>query len=154
METYTDLTYFNLFLSKRGIADAWTDDQKNAALYVGANDYIDVKYDFAGTIEDESQTLELPTDEVDVTDKVKRANCEAALLHLNGKLFNTEVDINGAIKVKKSRKKLDVLDKESEIEYFNSGNQTYLLGHPQIDALLKDYLATGASGNPSLGYSL
>ena len=154
METYADLTYFNLFLSKRGITDTWTDDQKNAALYVGANDYIDVKYDFAGTIEDESQTLELPTDEVDVTDKVKRANCEAALLHLNGKLFNTEVDINGAIKVKKSRKKLDVLDKESEIEYFNSGNQTYLLGHPQIDALLKDYLATGASGNPSLGYSL
>lgn len=154
METYADLTYFNLFLSKRGIADTWTDDQKSAALYVGANDYIDVKYDFAGAIEDENQTLELPTDEVAVTDKVKRANCEAALLHLNGKLFNTEVDINGAIKVKMTREKLDVLEEESEIEYFNSGNQTYLLEHPQIDALLKDYLASGASGNPSLGYSL
>ena len=154
METYTDLTYFNLFLSKRGIADAWTDDQKNAALYVGANDYIDVKYDFAGTIEDESQTLELPTDEVAVTDKVKRANCEAALLHLNDKLFNAEVDINGAIKVKMTREKLDVLEEESEFEYFNSGSQTYLIDHPQIDALLKDYLASGASGNPSIGYQL
>lgn len=154
METYADLTYFNLFLSKRGIADTWTDDQKNAALYVGANDYIDIKYEFAGAIEDESQTLELPTDEVAVTDKVKRANCEAALLHLNGKLFNTDVDINGAIKVKMTREKLDVLEEESEVEYFNSGNQTYLIEHQQIDALLKDYLASGAGGNPSLGYSL
>lgn len=154
METYADLTYFNLFLSKRGITDTWTDDQKNAALYVGANDYIDVKYDFAGDIEDENQALELPTDEVAVTDKVKRASCEAALLHLNGKLFNAEVDINGAVKVKMTREKLDVLEEESEIEYFNSGNQTYLIDHPQIDALLKGYLASGTIGNPSLGYSL
>lgn len=154
METYADLTYFNLFLSKRGITDTWTDDQKNAALYVGANDYIDVKYDFAGDIEDENQTLELPTDEVAVTDKVKRANCETALLHLNSKLFNTEVDINGAIKRKKLVEQLTPLQEESDVEYFNSGSQTYLLDHPQIDALLKDYLASGASGNPSLGYQL
>lgn len=154
METYADLTYLNDFISKRGIADTWTDDQKNAALYIGANDYIDVKYDFAGAIEDENQTMELPTDEVAVTDKVKRANCEAALLQLNGKLFNTELDINGAIKVKSTKEKLDVLEEESEIEYFNSNGQTYLIDHPQIDALLRDYLSSASAGSPSLGFVL
>lgn len=154
MDTYADLTYLNDFISKRGINDTWTDDQKNAALYVGANDYIDVKYDFAGAIEDENQTLELPTDEVTVTDKVKRANCEAALLQLNGRLFNTELDINGAIKVKSTKEKLDVLEEESEIEYFNSNGQTYLIDHPQIDALLRDYLSSASAGSPSLGFVL
>lgn len=154
METYADLTYLNDFISKRGITDTWTDDQKNAALYIGANDYIDVKYDFAGAIEDENQTLELPTDEVAVTDKVKRANCEAALLQLNGKLFNTELDINGAIKVKSTKEKLDVLEEESEVEYFNSNGQTYLIDHPQIDALLRDYLSSASAGSPSLGFVL
>ena len=154
MDTYADLAYLNDFMSKRGITDVWTDSQKNAALYIGANDYIDVKYEFKGLIEDDGQLLELPTDEVAVTDKVKRANCEAALLQLNGKLFNTELDINGAIKVKSTKEKLDVLEEESEIEYFNSGNQTYLIDHPQINALLKDYLATGNSGSPSLGFQL
>lgn len=154
MDSYADLTYLNDFMSKRAITDNWTDDEKNAALYIGANDYIDVKYKFAGTAEGETQTLALPTDEVEVTDKVKRANCEAALLYLNGKLFNTELDVNGAIKVKMSREKLDVLEEESEIEYFNSSGQTYLIDHPQIDALLRDYLSSASVGSPSLGYVL
>lgn len=154
MDSYADLTYLNDFMSKRAITDNWTDDEKSAALYIGANDYIDVKYQFAGTVEDETQTLALPTNEVEVTDKVKRANCEAALLYLNGKLFNTELDVNGAIKVKMSREKLDVLEEESEIEYFNSTGQTYLIDHPQVDALLRDYLSSASVGSPSLGYVL
>lgn len=154
MDSYADLTYLNDFMSKRAITDNWTDDEKNAALYIGANDYIDVKYKFAGTAEGEAQTLALPTNEVKVTDKVKRANCEAALLYLNGKLFNTELDVNGAIKVKMSREKLDVLEEESEIEYFNSTGQTYLIDHPQVDALLRDYLSSASVGSPSLGYVL
>lgn len=154
MDTYADLPYFNLFISKRGIADAWTDEQKEAALYIGANDYIDVKYEFKGLPVDENQLLELPTDEVSVNDKVKRANCEAALLHLNGKLFNSNLDPSGAVKSKMTREKLDVLEEESQVEYFNSGGQSYLVEHEQIDALLRDYLSNSNAGSPSLGYSL
>lgn len=153
MDTYATMAELAAFLTKRGIADTWTDPEKEAALYIGANDYIDLKYVFAGTVTDENQTLALPTDEVDVTQRVKDANCFAALFYLQGTLFNQQLDPLGGVKRVSTAEKLDVMESESETEYFNSAGQEYLREHQQIDALLKPYLHS-AGGGFSLEYNL
>lgn len=144
MATYATLTDFNAWLSNRAIDDTWTDDQKNGALYIAANDYIDVFFVFRGIVEDENQELALPTDQVEVNAKVIQASCEAAYLYLQGKLFNTEASLNGAVVRTMTKEKLDVLEEESEIEYTGKGSTSYFISHPQIERLLKSYLAYGS----------
>lgn len=151
--SYAELSDLELYFTNRGIdGSAYTDTQKNAALYVATNDYIDIKYDFKGAPIDAAQPNELPTDLVSVNAKVVQATCEAAYLSLQGKLFNSAVDPLGAIKSKETSKELDVLKKSESVEYFNSGSQQYLITHPQIDALLAPYLAT--SGGFTVDYAL
>ena len=94
----------------------------------------------------------MPTDIVTVNKRVIQATCEAAYLHLQSKLFNTELDKNGAIRSKDESKELDVLKKSLAVEYFSSSSQSYLITHKQIDLLLAPYLAN-AGGFP-LDYAL
>jgi len=151
--SYAALPDLEAYFTNRGIdGSIYSDQQKNASLYIATNDYIDIKYEFAGLPLDVAQVNQLPTDLVSVNAKVVQATCEAAYLNLQNKLFNSAVDPLGAVKSKEVSKELDVLKKSESVEYFNSGSQQYLVSHPQIDALLAPYLAT--SGGFTLDYKV
>lgn len=141
MASYATLLEFKTYLSDRGIADTWTDEQETAALFSMTNDYIEIKYTFDGLPLVAEQGLQLPTDIVTINRRVVQATCEGAYLHLQSKLFNNELDKNGAIKVLATSDGLDVLKEAESIEYFSSGGQSYLVTHKQIDMLLAPYLA-------------
>lgn len=103
--------------------------------------YIDVEYSFAGTVLNTDQALKLPTDEVLINDKIRRAVADACIVALKGSLFP---EPSNDAKIKKTRTKLDVI--EEEIEYTsgidnNDGSPT-----PVTDSLLLPYLATNSSG--------
>ncbi len=117
------------------------------ALYVAAQDWVDGKHEFSGTQLNASQGMKMPTSTITLpaTDIVN-ANCYTAILQLKGVLFPVQVASTGG-KVKRVKKKLDVL--ESETEYFEDGST-----EPDTEIaenMIKKYLSGGSSsGQPSL----
>lgn len=153
IESYASYEDYLAWLEKRKITVTQTETEIDAALYIATNDYIDVKYAFKGKVTDEDQDTSLPTDLVSINRDVVRVTCECAYLHLSGKLFNDDLDPNGAIKSLSTNDKLSVLGEAKSVEYFNSRGQTYLRSHPQIDRVLAPYLSNNGN-KPSLGYAL
>jgi len=124
---------------------SYTTEQKEAAIYISANDFIDALNNFAGNKISDTQGMKLFTDVAtfDIANKdIKNANSSAAILQLQGKLFvETSVeDKNG--EVKSQQDKLDVL--ETKTEYVEN---TAIVGGTYdtivIDRLLRPYLAFG-----------
>jgi hypothetical protein len=153
IESYADYAQYLAWALSRNITVTQTKTEIDAALYVATNDYIDVNYTFKGVATDEAQVTSLPTNQVSINSKVIRATCECAYLHLQGKLFNSNLDPLGAIKSKESSKELDVLKKSESVEYWGKASQSYLMPHPQIDKLLAPYLSNSGAGF-ELGYCL
>lgn len=90
--------------------------QKEAALYVSAQDWIDGEHSFIGTKLNETQGLKMPTSEVTLPDSaIVNTNCLAAILQLKGLLFE-EVQANTAGQIKSKETGLSVMKKK--IEYF------------------------------------
>lgn len=101
--------------------------------------YIDVQYNFDGTPLNSDQALKLPTDTVTINDKIRRAVADACIVSLKGSLFPEPS--NDAL-VKKVRRKLDVL--ETETEYSQGIDNNDASPTPVTDALLQPYLASGS----------
>lgn len=146
-QAYIDAAYLDQYATLRGEdLSAYSEPQKEAAIYTCVNDFIDVFYKFKGTKVNADQGLSLPTDEVILTDvstlrDIQEANANAAVLKLKGFLLAepTEQSYNGRVKAESS--KLDVL-KES-VEYFEGTEIIAKFKTPIVDRLLSPYLGWG-----------
>lgn len=79
---------FQAFAADRGEdISAYDEDDQEAAIVVASVNHIDTFYTFKGDALNDGQAMQLPTDEVTITSKIKLACYESALLHLKGRLF-------------------------------------------------------------------
>jgi hypothetical protein len=127
---------------------AYTTAQKEAAIFISANDFIDAMHEFKGDKIDAGQGMALYTDLVtfDAASKdIKNVNACTAILQLQGKLFvETSVDDKYG-DIKSQMDKLDVL--ETKTEYAEGTAITGGTFDTTIaDKLLKPYLAAGSGG--------
>ena len=133
---YIEVEYLEGYAASIGYDLSSLDEpQKQAMISRVSMNYIDIEYDFKGEPLNADQGLSLPTNEVSITDKIKRAVADACIIDAKGELFNT-VDTNG--RVKRTKDKLDVL--ETEIEYQENKSAPKEYGNtPVTDKLLKPY---------------
>ncbi len=111
---------------------------------------MDALHDFAGGIITTDQAMKLPTSFVDLKDvkdarDIVNANCSAAILHLQGLLFVTVTATDASGEVKRTRKKLDKL--ETETEYQDNSKLATKYPTPIIDKLLNPYLSNSLGGS-------
>lgn len=146
-QSYIDASYLDSYAALRGEdLTPYSVEQKEAAIYVCANDFIDAFHKFKGTKLNKDQGLSLPTDEVDLTDiatqrDIKESNANGAILKLKGFLFVSPEDQNVNGNIKSESSKLDVL--EDKVEYFEGSNVLDTYDTPIIDKLLAPYLGSG-----------
>lgn len=149
---YIDEAELDAYALLRNIdLSAYSTAQKEAAIYISANDFIDAMHCFKGAKIDASQGMALYTDEVtfDLASKdIKNVNAMTAVLQLQGKLFiETSVDDKYG-DIKSQQDKLDVL--ETKVEYSEgTAKSGATLDTYVADGLLKKYLTVG-SGSPRL----
>jgi len=129
---------------------SYSTTDKEAAIYISANDFIDALHDFRGVKVDADQGMKLYTDIVtfDIASKdIKNANACTAILQLQGLLFvQTSTDDKDG-EVKSQMDKLDVLETKTEyVEGTAISGGTY--DTTVADKLLRPYLAFG--GGPRL----
>lgn len=147
-EAYCDLTYLNAYLTKRGIDETqYTDAAKEAALYIGCNDFMQVKYNIVGEIIEGDQALKAPTDDVDLTDAAtlrafQDANAEAARLYLDGRLIKETIDANGQVQSESSTVG-PITKSKTYIAY--SGVKDFYATR-KIDALMSPYIFSSSGG--------
>lgn len=150
VNSYLTLAEFKDRADSLGL-DYGVDDAKiEAALIESSLFYIDPTYTFKGSKVDESQEMNLPTSEVEISD-ISKGAFQAAWQSLNGQLFvDPSVSANG--EVIKQRDKLDVL--ETETEYREGSAPIYTYDTTRIGLLLKPYIRNqGAGFMVSKGYS-
>lgn len=144
---YIDVAYLDNYAALRATdLSAYDNTAKEAAIITCTIDFIDIYYDFRGTLVNESQSLSLPTDLVAINKDIKSAAANGAILQLKGLLLVDTSLIGQAGIVKSESKKLDVL--ETETEYFENSTSNYKRDSPLIDRLLRKYLSF--SNGPSL----
>lgn len=142
---YIELADFKAWCDLRAYDySGYTNAQIEAAIVVSSSDYIDVTYDFKGEPESSSQQMQLPTSEVAIAD-IEKGAAQAAWQQLTGLLFVEQSTSSGEIK--RERKKLDVM--EVETEYQDSSAATYTYSTTTISRLLAPYLAGGGGGLPA-----
>lgn len=147
-QAYIDAAYLDQYASLRGEdLTAYDEAQKEAAIYIATNDYIDVMYSFIGDKINAEQALSLPTSEVDLTvtatlKAVQEANANGAILQLKGKLLVNPEDNTSSGTVKAESSKLDVI--EESFEYFEGSRREVRYPTPIIDRLLSPF--TGGYG--------
>lgn len=144
---YADLTDLALVAELTRYTLPVDEEDQKSALYIAANQYIDRLHEFKGEKIDVNQGMSLYTNEVTFADASKniiQANCEAAILHLQGFLFvsPTEQSAKGNITMEKS--KLDVL--EEEFKYEEGTRVTTKYNTSNIDRLLAPYIKVGTGG--------
>lgn len=142
--SYLTLSEFKAWADLRGKDySSFTDDQMNAALVVSSLDYIDPNYKFKGINIEDVQAMNLPTDEVAISDIANGAS-QAAWQALNDELLISP-SANTLGQVTKQRDKLDVL--ETETEYQEGTAAFYTHDTTQIDRLLDPYTVGNVGGN-------
>lgn len=133
------------YLTDRNIASYdYIATEKQAAIIIASTDKINTFYQFKGYPLSETQGMQIPTDEVSLNAQIKRAACEAAYLHLIGRLFVSPADNISTGRVKRQMDKLDVL--ETEVEYHENSGYTSSYPTPGIDRLLHPYVIAGGLG--------
>ena len=137
--SYLTLERFKELAEQFGDAYPNDDTQLNAALSSSALKFIDPNYKFKGTVVDEAQAMELPTDLVAIAD-IELGAYQAALQAANGELFIAPT-ANSAGQVTRLRKKLDVL--ETETEYNENSASYYTHDTTQIDRFMRPYVISG-----------
>lgn len=121
--------------------------EKEAAIFISANDFIDAMHTFAGEKIDEAQGMKLYTDlaTFDIASKdIKNCNACTAILQLQGLLFveTSTADKDG--EVKSQMDKLDVLETKTEfVEGTAITGGTY--DTTVADKLLQPYLGYGGA---------
>ena len=137
---YIEVAYLEEYAAHIGYdLSSLTGPEKQAMISRVSMTYIDIKYDFKGDPLNADQGLALPTTEVTINDKIRRAVADACIVDAKGDLFNTD-EADG--KIKRTKDKLDVL--ETEIEYQVSTSTPKQYGDTLVtDKLLKPYTSSG-----------
>jgi hypothetical protein len=137
LDSYADLRNIDLSI--------YSTAQKEAALYIAANDYIDGMHDFIGVKLEDEQVMKLYTDLVTYDDASKdiiSVNCEAAILQLKGALFVEQTAAVALGQIKSTTSKLDVLEKS--VEYVEgTARTTGTINTSRLERILRPYLAFG-----------
>lgn len=141
-QAYIDLAYFVAYVDERNLYSSdWTNTQIEAALVMAAKDWIDGQHDFNGEALTETQALSFPRDLWSgVPEDIKKANAQAAHLHLQGLLFVdlSSISSNGQIAAESK----SVGDLSKSVTYVGGTGQVYSRVLPkQLKNLLRPYLS-------------
>lgn len=137
---YISVQEYKDYHDDRGNVYSATDTEIEQAI-VRATDYVDARWTFAGSREDEDQSTECPRSGVydpktgweiyGYPEELKEACAEYALPALSGSLYPaSNIDPSGQ-SVKRYRRKADVI--EREVEFFNAGGGVAWLKYPLAD---------------------
>lgn len=122
---------------------AFSFQQKEAALFIAAQDWVDGLHSFKGELVEPDQSMKLPTNEVSINNDIVTANCMTAMQQLTGLLFVEATANSNLGEIKMTRSKLDKLEKE--IEYTEGSSKvigsTY--DTSKATAKLRPYLLNG-----------
>ena len=142
--SYISLADFKAWADLRAYDySSYTDAQIEAATVVSAVDYIDPTYKFKGVKLDDSQPMDLPTDEVAIAD-IENGAAQAAWQQLRGLLFVDDTTQSAGGEIKKEDKQIGTLQKS--VEYIEGTAPTTTYNTAKIYDLLKPFLETGQSG--------
>lgn len=147
--SYVSVEEVDLYNKNRN-RTAWTEltENEKAALILTATTFVDGMFNWKGRRKFAEQELKFPRvnikdedgfDVLGIPKRLKEAICEAAFLNLENELFET-VDINGNIKRKKTRQKVDgAVEDEQETEYFEATkkNVDYMSSFSILNSILK-----------------
>lgn len=137
---YIDVAFLDNYASQVGydLTGKSETDKENAIVRTTLQ-YIDVEYEFKGSPLNVDQALQLPTSEVLINDKIRRAVADACIAEMKGELFITYNPIGN---IKSQKDKLDVLESEVVYQDNPSAYQASFGKTPTTDKLLKPYLAS------------
>lgn len=150
-QCYCDVAYLSAWMAERGYTTTALEPAKEAALVVSAKDWIDGQHDFANEKLVSTQALEFPRTIFGLPEDIKRANAQAAYLHLSGALLVDTTAISTAGTVESESKSLGPMSKS--VTYKSGSAQIYSRILPkQLTNLLKPYLSN--SGGLGVVYRL
>lgn len=141
---YTTVSNFKAWCTLRGyeLFD-FTDSEIESAIVIASLDFLDTQYTFKGTKLDSSQVMQLPTNEVTISD-IETPVCQAVWQHLNGLLFVDQSVEQSSGTVKKVREKVGQI--ESEVEYQDGSNRGFTHNLTLLNSMLKPFVIYSAGG--------
>jgi hypothetical protein len=138
-DCYCSVDYLDAYLTKRGLEHGHSTQDKESALVIAAQDWLDGQHQFTSEETTDTQSLAFPRVDFGVPEAIKKANALAAHLHLHGLLLVDTSKINQLGVVKAESKNLDTLSKS--VEYFEGSAQLYERVLPaNLKALIRPYL--------------
>ncbi len=136
----------NDYMNDRGLdIYANIDSEKEAAIIIASQDYIDTYFTIRGTSLTTTQGMQIPTNEVGVLADIKRACAMAAVLHLKGRLFVTPTDVTQRVVIEEESKVGSLSDKT----VYQEDGASYTTKYPtaSIDRILNKYsIGSGLGG--------
>lgn len=145
-DCYASVADLDAYLLKRGVTLTQTEPEKEAALVIAAQDWIDGQHNFAGDKLVSAQALDFPRDEgVGLPADVVTANIKAAYMQIQGLLLVDYSTLNQQGVVTSESKAVGSLSKS---QTFESGTAQYFsrLLPKDLTNLLTPYLASGGFG--------
>lgn len=146
-QCYVDADYLRAYLFDRvKVQDEYTTQQLESALVVAAQDWIDT-HEFKSDILVDTQALEWPRKCYDgIPEKIKKANAEAARLHLLDALLVDTSKISESGAVESQSQKLSTLSTSTK---FKDGTQQVYgrILPKQLKALIRPFLASSGLGS-------
>lgn len=150
-QCYCSVAYLDAWMAERGYTTTALESAKEAALVVSAKDWIDGQHSFANEKLVDNQALEFPRTVFGFPEDIKRANAQAAYLHLSGALLVDTASISAAGTVESESKSVGSLSKS--VTYKSGSAQIYSRILPKtLTNLLKPYLSN--SGGLGVVYRL
>lgn len=140
---YVSLAEFKSWCTARGYDYLnYLDSEIEAAIVIASVDFIDANYAFLGTKLDSSQSMQLPTDKVDIID-VANPVSYAVWLQLQGKLFVSELEQTLTRVTSESASVGSI----SESKTYETGyTREYTYSTTKIDRLIRPYIVGGGIG--------
>lgn len=146
-ECYCTVAELDDYITKRNLDSSWSEAEKEAAIRISAQDWIDGQHTFAGDPVNPDQAMSFPTTAFDGVPKdIVTANVQAAYLQLEGVLLVDygSVSQGGAVISEDKGLKTGMYKKTT---YEEGTNQIYgRVLPPSLINLLKPYLDTAVSG--------
>lgn len=143
--SYNSVAELDDYMTLRNENTAATQAEKEAALVVAAQDYID-GFSFSGDPLNPDQGLKLPTDAVSLNSDIKRAHLMAAVLQLKGRLFVSPEEVQQRAVTSESSSVGSLSD---SVTYADTATYTTKYPTTTIDKLVRQY-AVGSG----LGYTV
>lgn len=139
-QAYESASSLTAYLAERGYTDTYTDAQKEQALLISAQDWIDGQHNYANEKLVSTQALKFPRDnDVGLPDDIKKANLKAAYLQLQSLLLVDLSTVSTSGAIESESKSVGPLSKSTT--YTEGSAQIYGRVLPaDLENLLKPYL--------------